>query len=66
MICDGPSMLERGFRRGWADAIERYASAAGRFRSDFLSGYKAGYRQGKASKAIKTSLEESLRAWFTG
>ncbi len=58
--------IERGFRRGWADAAEGYESAALRFVGDFLTGYFEGYRQGQQSKVEDKSLEDALQEWTNG
>ena len=56
-------MIERGFRRGWADAISGYDSAALRLHGDFLTGYFEGYRRGQQSKVENTTVEEALLDW---
>lgn len=58
-----PTLIERGFRRGWADAASGYDSAALRFHSDFLTGYFDGYRVGQQSKIGNKSLDEALQEW---
>ena len=63
MAARTPSLIERGFRRGWADATEGHPSQALRFWCDFLTGYHEGYRRGQQAKVEKKSLEECLQEW---
>jgi len=57
------TLIERGFRRGWADVVDGHESAALRFHGDFLTGYHEGYRRGQQAKVENTSLEQALSDW---
>jgi len=59
-------VIEQGFRRGWADAVEGFESAVMRFHGDFLRGYSEGYHRRKMSEIEKKTLDEAIQEWTIG
>ena len=57
------TVIDRGFKRGWADAAEGFESSALRFIGDFLTGYFEGYRRGQRGKVEGKTFEAAITEW---
>ena len=56
-------MMEAGFRRGWADAVDGHESSARRFCGDFSAGYQDGYKLGQVAVVDGKTVDQSLSEW---